>query len=148
MKYNYGTVLENKLNNTRILKCGVPGFSLKQKFLKTTNIIKKLEKKPKLIIFVYSFPTDLRGDYLFPQYKVENNILTTNKVISSFETGEIQLRKDNKKTLSKIFYIFMIIDRKSILSQDFYSRERLINRVIMCYRYLPVCNCKQLLTSL
>ena len=113
LKYNYGTVLENKLNNTRILKCGVPGFSLKQKFLKTNNIIKKLEKKPELIIFVYSFPTDLRGDYLFPQYKVENNILTTNKVISSFETGEIQLRKDSKKTLSK--KIKYLLSQKSYL---------------------------------
>ena len=110
LEKNFGSVLEKKLNK-RVLKCGVPGHSTKQKYYKTLNVIETLKKKPELIIFVYGFPQDLKGDYLFPQYKVENNIFTTNKIISSYENGDVLMIEEKKRTLSK--KIKYILSQKS-----------------------------------
>ena len=48
---------------------------------------------------------------MFPQYKVENNIFTTNKIISSYENGDVLMIEEKKRTLSK--KIKYILSQKS-----------------------------------
>ena len=52
--------------------------------------------KPSLIILQYTFNNDVLGDYLFPQYKVKNNILTTNKYLDNICKGTIRYKEENK----------------------------------------------------
>mgnify|MGYP000569008544 CR=1 FL=1 len=82
---------------------------------------------------------------MFPQYKVENNILTTNKVISSFETGEIQLRKDSKKTLSK--KVKYLLSQKSYLFRFSHLMQKNLRKKLIDFyynnNYLTACSyCK------
>ena len=85
-----GTKMESLLN-TRVVKCGVPGFGTKQEFIKTSRDLIRLPK-PELIIVDY-FSNDALNDATFPidtvykGYRVPN----FNKKISE---GEAQQKYD------------------------------------------------------
>ena len=84
---NWSYLLEKKINR-KVLNCGVPAYSTIQELHKTKKILgegyeKRNLYKPSLIILQYTFNNDFLGDYLFPQYKVQNNILTTNKYLDN-----------------------------------------------------------------
>ena len=118
---NWATILEKKLKK-KVLNCGVPAYSTIQELKKTELFLKKNSKKPSLIILQYTFNNDFLGDYLFPQYKVENNILTTNNYLDSVETGLIKKKKSETKFWKKVkydlnenIYIFRVIHRSHSL---------------------------------
>ena len=87
-KLRWNNLLEDKLK-IPVLSCGVSGFSTKQELLKTKKIIKKINKKPKIIILQYSFQNDLFEDTLFPFYNVKSGQLSISKKFTSYEKGEI-----------------------------------------------------------
>ena len=114
---NWGSLLENKLN-MRILKCGVPGFSTVQELKKTKKILKIMNSKPKVIILQYTFNNDFLGDYLYPEFRVENKMLTINNYLLSLKTGEIVSKRKEKKiwkqikyNLNQHIYLFRLLHR-------------------------------------
>ena len=131
---NWSYLLEKKIKK-KILNCGVPAYSTIQELHKIKKIlgslqenppynlesIKRYEKrnlhKPSLIILQYSFNNDFLGDYLFPQYKVQNNILTTNKYLDDVFDGTIRYKEENKfwdklkYDLNEKFYLFRLLHR-------------------------------------
>ena len=115
---NWSYLLEKKIK-IKILNCGVPAYSTIQELHKTKKILgegyeKKNLHKPSLIILQYTFNNDFLGDYLFPQYKVQNNILTTNKYLDNIYKGTLRYKEENKfwdklkYDLNEKFYLFRV----------------------------------------
>ena len=132
---NWATILEKKLKK-KVLNCGVPAYSTIQELGKTKKILKELKVKPTLIILQYTFSNDFLGDYLFPQYKVKNNILTTNNYLESLEKGEIKKKETESKIWEKLkydlnenIYFFRVLHRthsllrKKIKKNYFFNKE-------------------------
>ena len=133
---NWAYLLEEKINRS-VLNCGVPAYSTIQELYKTKNIlgmhihVKNYTKsdinprgirhkhltKPSLIILQYTFNNDFLGDYLFPQYKVQNNILIVNKKLNNIFNGSIRYNEEKKFwqrlkfDLNEKFYLFRFIHR-------------------------------------
>ena len=118
---NWSYLLEKKIK-IKILNCGVPAYSTIQELHKTKKILgegyeKKNLHKPRLIILQYTFNNDFLGDYLFPQYKVQNNILTTNKYLDNIYKGTLRYKEENKfwdklkYDLNEKFYLFRFLHR-------------------------------------
>ena len=118
---NWSYLLEKKIK-IKILNCGVPAYSTIQELHKTKKILgegyeKKNLHKPRLIILQYTFNNDFLGDYLFPQYKVQNNILTTNKYLDNIYKGTLRYKEENKfwdkleYDLNEKFYLFRVLHR-------------------------------------
>jgi len=118
---NWSYLLEKKIK-IKILNCGVPAYSTIQELYKTKKILgegyeKKNLHKPRLIILQYTFNNDFLGDYLFPQYKVQNNILTTNKYLDNIYKGTLRYKEENKfwdklkYDLNEKFYLFRVLHR-------------------------------------
>tara|TARA_B100000949_G_scaffold196593_1_gene182281 strand:+ start:805 stop:2043 length:1239 start_codon:yes stop_codon:yes gene_type:complete len=118
---NWSYLLEKKIK-IKILNCGVPAYSTIQELHKTKKILgegyeKKNLHKPSLIILQYTFNNDFLGDYLFPQYKVQNNILTTNKYLDNIYKGTLRYKEENKfwdklkYDLNEKFYLFRVLHR-------------------------------------
>ncbi len=115
---NWSYLLEKKIK-TKVLNCGVPAYSTIQELYKTKKILKDYKNlnKPSLIILQYTFNNDFLGDYLFPQYKVKNNILTTNKYLDNIFKGTIRYKEENKfwdnlkYNLNEKFYLFRFLHR-------------------------------------
>ena len=118
---NWSYLLEKKIK-IKILNCGVPAYSTFQELHKTKKILgegyeKKNLHKPRLIILQYTFNNDFLGDYLFPQYKVQNNILTTNKYLDNIYKGTLRYKEENKfwdklkYDLNEKFYFFRALHR-------------------------------------
>ena len=118
---NLSYLLEKKIK-IKILNCGVPAYSTIQELHKTKKILgegyeKKNLHKPRLIILQYTFNNDFLGDYLFPQYKVQNNILTTNKYLDNIYKGTLRYKEENKfwdklkYDLNEKFYLFRVLHR-------------------------------------
>ena len=126
---NWSYLLETKIKR-KVLNCGVPAYSTKQAFFKMEKTIGKWYKtytkknyrnlhNPGLIILQYTFNNDFLGDYLIPQYKVQNKILTTNKYISYINNGTIKERNEGenkfwkklKYDLNEKFYLFRVLHR-------------------------------------
>ena len=118
---NWSYLLEKKIK-IKILNCGVPAYSTIQQLHKTKKILgegyeKKILHKPSLIILQYTFNNDFLGDYLFPQYKVQNNILTTNKYLDNIYKGTLRYKEENKfwdklkYDLNEKFYLFRVLHR-------------------------------------
>ena len=65
----------------------------------------------------YTFNNDFLGDYLFPQYKVQNNILTINRYLDNIFDGTIRYKEENKfwdklkYDLNEKFYLFRVLHR-------------------------------------
>ena len=142
---NWAYLLEEKINRS-VLNCGVPAYSTIQQLYKTKNIlgmhihVKNHTKKdinprgrrhrhltkPSLIILQYTFNNDFLGDYLFPQFKVKNNILTTNKKLSNIFDGSIRYKEENKYwdkvkyDLNQKFYLFRVLHRS-----HYFLREKI-----------------------
>ena len=128
---NWSYLLEKKLKR-KVLNCGVPAYSTIQELYKTKKILGKLKlfeksyanvnsykilQKPSLIILQYTFNNDFLGDYLFPQYKIQNNILTINKKLNNIFNGSISYNEENKfwqrleYDLNEKFYLFRFLHR-------------------------------------
>ena len=118
---NWSYLLEKKIK-IKILNCGVPAYSTIQELYKTKKILgegyeKKNLHKPRLIFLQYTFNNDFLGDYLFPQYKVQNNILTTNKYLDNIYKGTLRYKEENKfwdkleYDLNEKFYLFRVLHR-------------------------------------
>ena len=145
--YNWTYLLEEKIKNRSVLNCGVPAYSTIQQLYKIKNILGIHEShvknhtksdinprgrrykhltKPSLIILQYTFNNDFLGDYLFPQFKVKNNILTTNKKLSNIFDGSIRYKEENKYwdkvkyDLNKKFYLFRVLHRS-----HYFLREKI-----------------------
>ena len=117
---NWSYLLERKIEE-KVLNCGVPAYSTIQELDKLKKILggykKKNLHKPSLIILQYTFNNDFLGDYLFPQYKVQNNILTNNRYLDNIFSGKIRYKEENKYwdklkyDLNQKFYLFRILHR-------------------------------------
>ena len=117
---NWSYLLERKIEE-KVLNCGVPAYSTIQELDKLKKILggykKKNLHKPSLIILQYTFNNDFLGDYLFPQYKVQNNILTNNRYLDNIFSGKIRYKVENKYwdklkyDLNQKFYLFRILHR-------------------------------------
>ena len=117
---NWSYLLEKKINR-KVLNCGVPAYSTIQELHKTKKVLSGYEKKnlykPSLVILQYTFNNDFLGDYLFPQYKVQNNILTNNKYLDNIFDGSIRYKEENKfweklkYDLNEKFYLFRVLHR-------------------------------------
>ena len=126
---NWSYLLEKKLKR-KVLNCGVPAYSTIQELHKIKKILGidevVLNKgdyrniyKPSLIILQYTFNNDFLGDYLFPQYKVQNKILTTNKYLAHINSGTIKEKNEDenkfwkkfKYDLNEKFYLFRVLHR-------------------------------------
>ena len=129
---NWSYLLEKKIK-IKILNCGVPAYSTIQELHKTKKILgegyeKKNLHKPRLIILQYTFNNDFLGDYLFPQYKVQNNILTTNKYLDNIYKGTLRYKEENKfwdklkYDLNEKFYLFRVLHRS-----HYFLREKIKN---------------------
>ena len=129
---NWSYLLEKKIK-IKILNCGVPAYSTIQELHKTKKILgegyeKKNLHKPRLIILQYTFNNDFLGDYLFPQYKVQNNILTTNKYLDNIYKGTLRYKEENKfwdklkYDLNEKFYLFRVLHRS-----HYFLREKIIS---------------------
>ena len=83
---------------------------------------------PSLIILQYTFNNDFLGDYLFPQYKLQNNILTTNKTLDNIFKGTIRYKEENKfwdrlkYDLNQKLYTFRVLHRG-----HYFLREKIKN---------------------
>ena len=130
-------MLERKIEE-KVLNCGVPAYSTIQELDKLKKILGGYKKKnlhnPSLIILQYTFNNDFLGDYLFPQYKVQNNILTNNRYLDNIFSGKIRYKEENKYwdklkyDLNQKFYLFRILHRShSFLRKIFYG---LLNRFL------------------
>ena len=135
---NWTYLLEEKIKNRSVLNCGVPAYSTIQELYKIKNILGIHEShvknhtksdinprgrrynyltKPSLIILQYTFNNDFLGDYLFPQYKIQNNILTINKKLNNIFNGSISYNEENKfwqrlkYDLNEKFYLFRFLHR-------------------------------------
>ena len=143
---NWSYLLEKKIKR-KVLNCGVPAYSTIQELYKTKNILGILEgydkdytnvsfyknlHKPSLIILQYTFNNDFLGDYLFPQYKVQNNILTTNKKLANIFKGTISYKEENKfwerlkYDLNEKFYLFRFLHRSHYFLRE--KIEHFINK--------------------
>ena len=128
---NWSYLLEKKIKR-KVLNCGIPAYSTIQELYKTKKILGILEGyekeytnvtsyrnlyKPSLIILQYTFNNDFLGDYLFPQYKVQNNILTINRYLDNIFDGTIRYKEENKfwdklkYDLNEKFYLFRVLHR-------------------------------------
>tara|TARA_B100000686_G_scaffold169726_1_gene176949 strand:- start:989 stop:2260 length:1272 start_codon:yes stop_codon:yes gene_type:complete len=139
---NWSYLLEKKINR-KVLNCSVPAYSTIQELYKTKKILGKLEGNekdyastnsnknlynPSLIILQYTFNNDFLGDYLFPQYKLQNNILTTNKTLDNIFKGTIRYKEENKfwdrlkYDLNQKLYTFRVLHRG-----HYFLREKIKN---------------------
>ena len=139
---NWSYLLEKKIKR-KVLNCGVPAYSTIQELYKTKKILGILEgyeknytnvtfyknlHKPSLIILQYTFNNDFLGDYLFPENKVQNNILTTNKKLDNIFNGTIRYKEEKKSweklkyDLNEKFYLFRVLHRS-----HYFLREKIKN---------------------
>ena len=139
---NWTYLLEKKIKK-KVLNCGVPAYSTIQELYKTKKILGIIEgyeknytnvtfyknlHKPSLIILQYTFNNDFLGDYLFPENKVQNNILTTNKKLDNIFKGTIRYKEEKKfweklkYDLNEIFYLFRVLHRS-----HYFLREKIKN---------------------
>ena len=150
---NWTYLLEEKIKNRSVLNCGVPAYSTIQQLYKIKNILGIHEShvknhtksdinprgrrykhltKPSLIILQYTFNNDFLGDYLFPQFKVKNNILTTNKKLANIFKGTISYKEENKYwdkvkyDLNQKFYLFRVLHRSHYFLRE--KIEHFINK--------------------
>ena len=128
---NWSYLLERKIEE-KVLNCGVPAYSTIQELDKLKKILggykKKNLHKPSLIILQYTFNNDFLGDYLFPQYKLQNNILTINKTLDNIFKGTIRYKEENKfwdrlkYDLNQKLYTFRVLHRG-----HYFLREKIKN---------------------
>ena len=139
---NWTYLLEKKIKK-KVLNCGVPAYSTIQELYKTKKILGIIEgyeknytnvtfyknlHKPSLIILQYTFNNDFLGDYLFPENKVQNNILTTNKKLDNIFKGTIRYKEEKKfweklkYDLNEKFYLFRVLHRS-----HYFLREKIKN---------------------
>ena len=139
---NWTYLLEKKIKK-KVLNCGVPAYSTIQELYKTKKILGIIEgyeknytnvtfyknlHKPSLIILQYTFNNDFLGDYLFPENKVQNNILTTNKKLYIIFKGTIRYKEEKKfweklkYDLNEKFYLFRVLHRS-----HYFLREKIKN---------------------
>ena len=139
---NWTYLLEEKIKK-KVLNCGVPAYSTIQELYKTKKILRIIEgyeknytnvpfyknvHKPSLLILQCTFNNDFLGDYLFPENKVQNNILTTNKKLDNICKGTIRYKEEKKfweklkYDLNEKFYLFRVLHRS-----HYFLREKIKN---------------------
>ncbi len=99
----WGTQIQNLLHY-RVLKCGVNGYGTQQELLKAEEIIKRVNKKPQLIIVGY-FWNDLYDDYHSPNLTVIDGFLISSVKFKDPKTHKLLPEKLAKKytLMEKLF---------------------------------------------
>ncbi len=97
----WGTKIEEFVGR-RVLKCGVGGYGTKQELLKASDVISRINRRPKLIIVGY-FINDLEDDYLFPNATIMDGYPIRTRDIKDMATGEVVKRKPAEMEGDKVY---------------------------------------------
>lgn len=91
----YGSVVEKALE-TRVLKCGVPGYGTRQEYFKAKKVLARIPAPPSLLMVGYLTGDDLEGDYLLPNRTILDGVLVEKAFLKDLETGAREEFSDDK----------------------------------------------------